>query len=458
MAIIEKNTSKIKKVQKRDGSLADFDREKITNAIFKAAQSVGGSDRSIASGLTNVIVRELEYNYGNTKIPNVEEVQDWIEKILIETGHAKTAKSYILYRQKKKELREEQSKILDGLDITGEDKKLTLSENALRVLKERYLKKDSEGNIIETPSQLFRRVAENIASADLNYIENESEKELRLKDTENKFYEIMANLEFLPNSPTLMNAGNYLQQLSACFVLPIGDSMDEIFDSVKNTAMIHKSGGGTGFSFSRLRPRNDLVHSTKGVSSGPISFMKVFDAATNVVKQGGKRRGANMGVLRVDHPDILDFITCKENNEELNNFNISVGLTEEFMKSVEHNEDYTLYNPRTKEKQAKLSARMIFDMIIAGAWRNGEPGILFLDRINKINPTPNVGEIEATNPCGEVPLLAYESCNLGSINLSKFVKNGKVDYERLKYVTHLAVHFLDNVIDKNNYPMKKLMK
>lgn len=451
MAIVEQFSSKIKKIQKRDGSLVDFDRNKITEAIFKAAESVGGKDRQTAVGLTNVIVRELEYRYGSTKIPNVEEIQDLVEKILIETGHAKTAKAYILYRYKKQELRQQQSKILEGMDISDEDKKLSLSENALRVLKERYLKKDAEGNIIETPSKMFKRVADNVASADLIY-----DKDCDVKKTENDFYEIMSELEFLPNSPTLMNAGNHLQQLSACFVLPIEDSMEQIFESVRNTALIHKSGGGTGFSFSRLRPKNDLVKSTKGVSSGPISFMKVFDAATNVVKQGGKRRGANMGVLRIDHPDILDFITCKENNAELNNFNISVGLTEEFMKAVERNDDYDLINPRSKQIVNRISARMVFDMIVTSAWRNGEPGILFLDRINRDNPTPQIGEIEATNPCGEQPLLAYEACNLGSINLSKFVADGKIDYQRLKHVIHIAIHFLDNVIDKSHFPLQKI--
>ncbi|NOR59817.1 MAG: adenosylcobalamin-dependent ribonucleoside-diphosphate reductase [Methanosarcinales archaeon] len=325
---------------------------------------------------------------------------------------------------------------------------MELSDNALKVLRRRYLLKDEHGQVTETPEQMFHRVAGYVASADELYRDTTGSAQ--------EFYSVMSNLEFLPNSPTLMNAGTRIKQLAACFVLPVGDSLDEIFGTLKSAAIIHQSGGGTGFSFSRLRPQGDIVGSTGGIASGPVSFMKVFDAATQAIKQGGRRRGANMGILRVDHPDIVDFITAKHEPGVLTNFNLSVGVSDTFMNAVEAGESYELLNPRTGEITRQKDAIEIFNLIAASAWESGEPGMLFLDRINRDNPTPGQGMIEATNPCGEQPLLAYEACNLGSINLDKMVYGGSIDYDKLGRTVDIAVRFLDNVIDLEQFQLEQI--
>ncbi|HID19760.1 MAG TPA: adenosylcobalamin-dependent ribonucleoside-diphosphate reductase, partial [Methanophagales archaeon] len=356
------------------------------------------------------------------------------------------AKPYISYHQQRADIQSQKNFLSDKDD-------LKLSLNAAEVLKRRYLLKDELERVIETPSQMFERVAKAIARAELNYGKSKEE----IKKIEQRFYLLMCNLEFLPNSPTLMNAGTDLGQLAACFALPVEDSIESIFGAVKDMAKIHQSGGGTGFTFSRLRPKGDVVKSTGGVASGPVSFMRVFDVATEVIKQGGKRRGANMGIINADHPDILEFIRAKERGD-FSNFNTSVAVTDEFMQAVARNEKYGLINPRTKEEVREINARDVFNEIVTYAWKTGDPGIIFLDEIKRHNPVPAVGEIEATNPCGEQPLLAYESCNLGSINVSKFVENCEIDWERLKEVIWISVRFLDDVIDVNQYQLPEIEK
>lgn len=444
----------IGKIQKRDGRYVEFNRSKITNAVHKAFLATNIPDQGNSERIAKLVEEALVKRFDNKVIPTVEGIQDIVEEMLIQEGHAPVAKAYILYRQKRKEIREAKYFIL------SHDVKTELTPNAMRVLESRYLRKDEHGKIQETPTQLFQRVASNIASAEKVYNPDISDDELF--KTEEKFYRLIASLYFLPNSPTLMNAGANIQQLAACFVLPVGDSLTSIFDAVKHTALIHQTGGGTGFSFSRLRPKGDFVKSTSGVASGPISFIKVFDAATDVIKQGGRRRGANMGVLNVHHPDILDFIQAKERDGILLNFNISVAATDKFMDAVKKDADYELINPRSGQVVKKMSARRVWDLITELAWKTGDPGVIFIDRMNNSrgNPTPRLGQIESTNPCGEQPLLPYESCNLGSINISRLLaRRGKkfaLDWKLLKEVTHDAVHFLDNVIDMNRYPLPEI--
>ncbi len=494
----------IEKIIKRDGTVVDFDPKRIENAIKKAFQAVGKTGDY--SEITREVIRKLESRYN---LPHVEQIQDVVEETLMDLNYPEVAKAYILYREKRTEIRK-------AKEFFGVKDDLKLSINAIQILRKRYLLKDESGNVIETPRQMFWRVARYIGLVDALYdkkvfdksgkqkkkkagnpgktklpksletrltywdldmlaraytrLGNQGKMKLtwnqfmrylgknweRIEERIREYYSMMVNLEFLPNSPTLMNAGTRLGQLSACFVLPVEDSIEGIFDALKWMALVQQSGGGTGFSFSRLRPKGDIVGSTKGIASGPVSFMEIFDKATDVIKQGGKRRGANMGILRVDHPDIIEFINAKASGRRLKNFNVSVAVTDSFMRAVENDDHYNLVNPRTGKPVARMKARDIFDLIVMNAWKTGDPGLIFLDEINRKHPLKGLGEIEATNPCGEVPLLPFESCNLGSINLTKFVRDGKIDWEKLGKTVRLATRFLDNVIDANKYPIKSL--
>nr|QNO41924.1 vitamin B12-dependent ribonucleoside-diphosphate reductase [Methanosarcinales archaeon ANME-2c ERB4] len=419
-------------ILKRDGRITNFKKEKITTAIHKAVLATDANDGKLSLKLTDEVVALIEKRISG--IPTVEDVQNIVEEVLVRHGLYGVAKAYILYRERRSEIR-------DAKKFFGVYDELKLTVNAIEVLNKRYLMKDAAGNIIETPDQMFGRVAKAVSG--------------KSEEFEKRFYSSMKNLEFLPNSPTLMNAGTELGQLSACFVIPVPDSIEDIFGALKAMAIVQQSGGGCGFSFSRLRPEGDIVRSTMGSASGPVSFMRIFDVTTDVIKQGGRRRGANMGILNVNHPDILNFITSKEKEGVLRNFNISVGVTDDFMEAVKKHRDYELINPRNNECVRSLGADDVFDLIATMAWRTGDPGLVFLDEINAHNPTPKY-RIDSTNPCGEVPLLDWESCNLGSINLSKIVRKNDIDWEKLSDLTVLGVRFLDDVIDANRYPLPRI--
>ena len=516
--------SRFSEIRKRNGEIAKFSKKKIVLAIWKAAQVVGGKDRALADRLADLVIDELNSKFDEKSPPTVEQVQDSVEKVLMTAGHAKTAKAFILYRQARAEIRKEKMAVLEKEETDEVDKRFDL--NALKVLKARYLRKNEEGKLTETPKQLFTRVAVHVSIPDMLYDEKvfdlgagqsahpaeefdfaanggkfsvgmfklnqfhleglkrmydrlALEKKMRLpwkevlKLLENgyfdkfeanikEFYDLMTRKKFLPNTPAIANFGNPLGMGSACFVLDVPDSLEDIMETLKNTAMVFKSGGGMGYNFSKLRPEGDFVSTTSGIASGPLSFMRLFDTMTEVIKQGGIRRGANMGIINSNHPDVEKFIVAKKGNGALRNFNISVLIMSDFWKYYEKNEPYPLVNPRTGEILRHVNPRMLFDMIVYQAWESAEPGVIFFDHVNEFNPfLDHLGPIVTTNPCGEVLLYPDEPCNLGSVNVWAFAKEdeeGRVffDWDEMASVVRLSTRFLDNVIDINNWPLPQI--
>lgn len=515
----------IEKIEKRDGKIVPFEREKITNAIYKATEAVGEPDYELADRLSKRVVEILEARLQPGQIPKVEEVQDIVESVLIEEGKAKVAKAYILYRRKRAEIRKEKQQILNKTEIDEVDKRFDI--NSLRVLASRYLRKDPQGKVIESPKELFQRVAIHVTLPSLLYDERVFQKRgkpqpkekievskyegklrigeyilnpfhiealVRMFERFNKkgqmkvplsqifemlmagefdnyereleeYYQVMVDRKFFPNTPALANFGRELGMGLACFVLDIEDSLYSIMETLKNAALIFKSGGGVGYNFSKLRPAGDFVRSTAGTASGPVTFMTLFDKMTEVIKQGGIRRGANMGILNSNHPDIEEFVTAKRGNLQLRNFNISVLIKPDFWEYYEERKPYPLINPRTGEVVRYIDPRALFDLIAYQAWESAEPGVIFADNANKYNPfLKTLGPIETTNPCGESLLYPNESCDLGSINLWAFVKvregNGKrevsIDWEDLAKTVKIATRFLDNILDVNNYPLPEI--
>lgn len=425
--------------------------EKLVNFIFEVTKKDRLSNKELVEEVLELVTRSMKICFGEEDIPGVEDIQDLVEKALVDSGHFRTAKTYILYRQKRSQIREKKEEI-------GVRDDLKLSLHAIRVLeKRRFLDSDEKGNIVESPSQMFRRVACFVAQPDLNY-ETLFGGRVDREKTEEEFYQAMANLKFLPNGPTLRNAARSTGQLADCFVIPVEDSLESIFEAVKECALIFQKDGGVGVTFGHLRPKGDKVASTTNPAGGPVSFLRIFSAAIHELTSHALRQGGMMGILPVHHPDILDFITCKDDNVSLRNFNISIGLTDAFMEAVKTDKEYSLINPKDKSEVRKIRAQTVFELMTTHAWKNGDPGIIFLDRLEEGNPTSHIGRIEATNVCGEQPLLPYEACNLGSINLAKFVKEGKVDWEELAKIVALAVHFLDNVIDVNQFPLPQIEK